>query len=304
MFASILARCSEKIDWCSPMPGVKVWDFDAVLPAVPRPELLPGRYETLFCRSGTFCLYAKDGRSCCVQRGDILLISDVSRIRTVSFPRGRLQGTLVAVDAAGAAGSLARLCALLGRLELNTRQVGRQMAEAGGCACIRGELWSEALFLALAGLPAEERGKYCTLKAVELLYLMGSFDLSRTWQEPCGGQGQTELVRQVSDYIQTHLGEELTIGRLARQFHCSSTALKSAFRQSYGLPIHRHISACRLRRGAELLDATTFSVLRIASEVGYSSTSQFSAMFKRRYGYSPAQYRRRREKSETDDFST
>ena len=306
MFESILAeaeQCSEKIGWRPVMPGVAVCEFNSTFTAVCPPALLPGHYETLFCQGGTLYLHTAAGHGCCVQKGDILLVSDLSQVQSLSFSSGCFQGIVVAVHAAEARDSLAQLCALLGQLELDVRQVGRLMHASSGCVCIHGELWSEALFLVLAGLPAGERGRYCTLKTVELLYLLcrDGFDLSRTWLEHCEDRCQVELVRQVNDYIQTHLAENLTIDRLAKRFHCSPTALKLSFHQSYGVPIHHCISTWRLRRGAELLDTTTFSVLQVASEVGYSSTSQFSAMFKRRYQLSPSQYRNRGKKSETGD---
>lgn len=308
MFEAVLKQepqPSETVCWIPAMPGVAVCDFDAAFAAMHHPHLEPGHYETLFCQGGALYIHTKSEQGCCIRKGDVLLVSDTSQIETISFSGGRFRGTVVIVNAAKATGSLAQIRSLLGGMELEVRQVGQLMRACGGCACIHGELWSEALFIALAGLQAEERGRYCTLKAVELLYLLcrGGFDLSRTWMEHCNDRCQMDLTRQINDYIQSHLAEDLTINSLSKKFHCSPTALKTSFRRSYGIPIHRCIAVCRLRRGAELLDTTALPIAQIASEVGYNSVSQFSAMFRRRYQISPAQYRSRSEKSETGHFS-
>jgi AraC-like DNA-binding protein len=101
----------------------------------------------------------------------------------------------------------------------------------------------------------------------------------------------TALVHQVASYIHEHLAEPLSIDSLARQFHLSPTGLKASFHQLYGKPLHQYISQCRMERAAELLRTTDFPVAQIAALVGYSSVSQFGAVFKKFWQFSPAQYR-------------
>ena len=47
-----------------------------------------------------------------------------------------------------------------------------------------------------------------------------------------------------------------------------------------------------MERAAELLRASSLSVLGVAQSVGYGSASQFTAAFRRQYGVTPAQYRK------------
>ena len=94
-----------------------------------------------------------------------------------------------------------------------------------------------------------------------------------------------------------HLDERLTVRSLSRQFRISGTALKSCFRQVYGVPVHQYLLEQRMARAAELLTTTTQSVLQISTVVGYSSVSQFGIAFKRRYHMPPAQFRRNANKN-------
>ena len=278
--------------WTFPVPGVHVCDFSCELPDGMPTKLEPEYFEILFCQSGILKIDWEEGRRIHVGEGDILLLSDATPIPSFHFPEGRLQGTLVAVDGPAARGSLVQLCALLGGVEWNLHQVFRLMKTNRGCVRIHGGAWSEAFFTNQAALPAGERGQYCTLKAVELLYLLhrGGFRLP---EEPYDSDYyQDDTIRQIHSYICGHLAEDLSIRRLSEEFHISPTILKTYFRKNYGKPIHRYISDCRMQRAAELLTTTPLSVAQIASEVGYSSVGQFGAMFKQRYHLSPAQYRK------------
>ena len=46
---------------------------------------------------------------------------------------------------------------------------------------------------------------------------------------------------------------------------------------------------------AELLQSSALSVLGVAQSVGYASASQFTAAFRRQYGLTPSQYRKKSE---------
>lgn len=57
-------------------------------------------------------------------------------------------------------------------------------------------------------------------------------------------------------------------------------------RESMGRSVHAYLSDVRLERASDLLQAG-MSVTQAAGEVGFSSLSHFSKVFKARYGTSP-----------------
>lgn len=172
------------------------------------------------------------------------------------------------------------------------------MVEArGGGALLQGDAWTEALFSALHGLPAERWGEYGAFKAVELLYLLTAHPAGLSLRNPAG-EGyidpyQVQAVRRAHAYMLSHLEDRLTIQQLSRTFGLSPTLLKSGFRQLYGEPVHRYLRHRRLERAAELLAQSEDSILQVAAAVGYGSASQFGAAFKGRYHMPPSDYRRR-----------
>ena len=280
------------------VPGVHVRAFDCQPPHPPLvPSLSKGHFEALFCRSGGVELILDDRRQLLLQNRQILLLSDPSQIRSAQLSPRQFQGILISVDSSAARESLTQFCALLGGVVLDLHKIALLMQEQQGCSAVRESVWSEAVFDTIEQLPIGEQGRYCILKSVELLYLLcvGSPLLSSPTQGYFD-RYQLETVRLVQQYLLEHLDEPLTIEQLARQFHISSTLLKSCFRSQFGKPLHRYLQGLRMERAAQLLEGSGLSISQIASSVGYNSVSQFGALFKRTFQCTPLAYRKQKKR--------
>ena len=155
--------------------------------------------------------------------------------------------------------------------------------------------WASTTCANLALLTPPEQSRYAVFKALELLYLLSTHDLIAETPAAAPGNSNsalTQIVQEVASYMRCHLDERLTIDGLSTRFGVSPTALKKEFRRLYGQPLHAWLQEQRLTQAARLLRESTMTVLEVAQEVGYSSTSQFSAAFVRRFGHAPGQYRR------------
>ena len=86
----------------------------------------------------------------------------------------RLQGILVETDGTGARQNLMELCARSGGPLLDVAQVKKLMLRHDGCVALKANTWRESTFTVLQSLPVEQRGAYCVLKTVELVYLLCS----------------------------------------------------------------------------------------------------------------------------------
>lgn len=291
MLAEFAAHAFPPSACVTPMSGVTVWRFDDITTNAHLPlQLAPHHYEAFFCLGGTLTLRRTRQRTELVSAQDILLLSSVGSLQMAQASTG-LRGLLVAVDGAGAGASLAALSALTGFGPLNTAAVGRRMQAHEGCAVIAASPWANATCANLALLTPPEQSRYAVFKALELLYLLSAHDLIA---ETPGNSNSalTQIVQEVASYMRCHLDERLTIDELSTRFGVSPTALKKEFRRLYGQPLHAWLQEQRLTQAARLLRESTMTVLAVAQEVGYSSTSQFSAAFVRRFGHTPGQYRR------------
>lgn len=99
-------------------------------------------------------------------------------------------------------------------------------------------------------------------------------------------------VRRVVDHVHDHLAEELTLDDLAAVARLSRYQLIRAFTRTLGLTPHRYLVSMRMRRAAELLSRSEYSVTQISALCGYASRGQFITAFGRYNKTSPTRYRR------------
>ncbi|HZN98093.1 MAG TPA: AraC family transcriptional regulator [Gemmatimonadales bacterium] len=83
-----------------------------------------------------------------------------------------------------------------------------------------------------------------------------------------------------------------SIAELAREVGISPYHFIRQFEAVFGITPHQYRIRVRLDRARTLL-ATGYSVTRVCMEVGFTSLGSFSALFSRRGGEPPSNYRRR-----------
>jgi AraC family transcriptional regulator len=101
--------------------------------------------------------------------------------------------------------------------------------------------------------------------------------------------------RKLTEYIEEHLAEEISLSTLARLAGLSAYHFSRAFKQSFGTPPHRYLTSRRMERAKSLLAKPDLSVTQIGLEVGFRETSSFSAAFRKLTSETPTDYRRRIE---------
>jgi AraC family transcriptional regulator len=68
-----------------------------------------------------------------------------------------------------------------------------------------------------------------------------------------------------------------------------------AFKKATGLSPYAYVTAKRIDRAREFLDARELTVEQIATLVGFPTSAQFRRAFRTRVGCSASQYRRTRQ---------
>ncbi len=92
-----------------------------------------------------------------------------------------------------------------------------------------------------------------------------------------------------------------TLSALARQVYSSPYHLAHIFRAEVGLPVHQYLQRARLARALDLLLETERELTDIALDLGFSSHSHFTAVFRRMIGLSPSAFRRSAGSREADE---
>lgn len=97
-------------------------------------------------------------------------------------------------------------------------------------------------------------------------------------------------MEEVTRYIMAHLGEELSIDRLAGAFFLSRYYLMHRFKEVYGCSVHQYIRQKRLQQAAEAIRRDV-PVLKAAEDAGFGDYSVFLRAFRAAYGKSPREWK-------------
>ena len=103
----------------------------------------------------------------------------------------------------------------------------------------------------------------------------------------------TGLVERVRAHALAHLDERLTLSVLAGVADCSTFQLCRAFRQATGGAVHRWLLRLRLQASLERVAEPGSDLTAVALDLGFASHSHFTAAFRRTFGLTPSELRRR-----------
>lgn len=104
-------------------------------------------------------------------------------------------------------------------------------------------------------------------------------------------QGLTrQQMNQVTDFIRTHLTENLSLEELAQQVGFSPYHFARLFRQATGESPHQFVLRQRIEKAQRLLKKTSLSLTQVALESGFANQSHLTQVFKRHFGLTPKAY--------------
>jgi AraC family transcriptional regulator len=99
-------------------------------------------------------------------------------------------------------------------------------------------------------------------------------------------------LRRIIDYIEAHLGEDLSLFTLAGEAGVSPAHLSRRFKRAMGQSVHQYLLGRRVEWAAGLLVSTDLLIAEIALETGFSSKAHLTTAFQRQFRTTPALYRR------------
>lgn len=104
---------------------------------------------------------------------------------------------------------------------------------------------------------------------------------------------RSKNISLAADYIRGHYAEPLSLEQVAAQVYLNPEYFSRAFKEEMGQNFVNFLTDVRLQHSVQLLETTALRVQNIAQAVGYSNVSYFSTTFKKKYGMSPYEYRRK-----------
>lgn len=104
-------------------------------------------------------------------------------------------------------------------------------------------------------------------------------------------KAEITLIKNAATLILLELSQPLTIENLAKRVGLNPNKLQMGFKTIFQLTVNKYIRRKRLERAKLLLKTTDLNISQISEEIGISSVSYFSKIFKEEYGKKPSKFK-------------
>lgn len=96
-----------------------------------------------------------------------------------------------------------------------------------------------------------------------------------------------EKLFAVKDFLEKNYLDPLSLRQLGMMFGLNEFKLKRGYKHLFRTTVFGHIHNMRMQKAMQLLSQKNMTVSEVAGLIGYSSSSNFSAEFKKKFGYPP-----------------
>ena len=101
------------------------------------------------------------------------------------------------------------------------------------------------------------------------------------------------LIERGEELIESsYFDPTLTVARLAEVSSVSPEYFRALYKSAHGTTPHKKMEELRLARAKRLLEAGDFSISEVAEECGFRDTKYFTALFTKRVGVCPRDYKK------------
>lgn len=224
-----------------------------------------------------------------VKEGDVLILNPGERHQALACPEVEVPATEFFVGA---------LDIQIEGMPPNTLPV----PGGGHILHTTGEL-RQKLFRICASMEAENalcrQGKYFMMKAylmqLLLLVVREQFEpVERTGGYVFESVNRKYVVEQIANYFEDHYAEKISLDQIAENMYLSPFYVSKIFKSETGVAPIRYLINIRLEKAMELLEGgCEGSIQDVAASVGYEDAYHFSKLFKKHFGISPSQARKK-----------
>ncbi|WP_078059990.1 MULTISPECIES: helix-turn-helix transcriptional regulator [Gracilibacillus] len=131
-----------------------------------------------------------------------------------------------------------------------------------------------------------------TNRLIELLFIIYEISNSELIQIPLANNEKNNHVNRLISWIDQNYQRAVTLDEMAENLHLSKYYMSRIFKDVTGMTVMQYLMNRRLVRTKYMLEMyPSKSMLDIAMESGFESSSHFSRKFRHHYQVSPTEYR-------------
>lgn len=103
-------------------------------------------------------------------------------------------------------------------------------------------------------------------------------------------------IEKMKEYINSHLGEDISLQDLADLCQVSPSYISRLFKRHLNIGFVDYLNSLRIARAKKLLEETQMTVEQVGFQSGFNNVRSFMRLFKQYENVSPGQYRNRHQK--------
>lgn len=244
-------------------------------------------FEINHCREGRIECQFNQGAYLYIARGDLVINLKDEISRTATFPLSYYHGITLAIDLDRATDELSHV---FEEIKIDLYALKEKLCGDRPFVVLKESERIRHIFSELYEVPEEIRQGYFKLKVMEILLILSATEYEYPYKKYCLKR-QVDTIKEIREYLTTHLEQKITIEQLATKYGMSATTMKRIFKEVYGDSIYAFIKEYKMQKAAILLKETDLEIGEIAIKMGYDNASKFSEAFKKIFGSTPRTYR-------------
>lgn len=133
----------------------------------------------------------------------------------------------------------------------------------------------------------------CTQGLIFLIWKEIAENTDTVLKKQTHSTGKISILKKMMVFIRNNHKEKITLADIANSGGVSKRTCENIFLKHLNQTPIEYLGDYRLRKSTELLKETDMTVLDISMEAGFSGSSYYSESFRKTFGMSPAEYRKK-----------
>ncbi len=246
--------------------------------------------EIMYMVEGHADFEMENRRVASADKGDICIFNSRIGAKKISFGKGgiRCVSIVVLVDTLGD-----ELNRFFGTKKFGSEPLFEYATGADSCICFAANEMLKTIFTEMVLLPEEYGEFHRKLLAIRAILALLNAKNGKSLNYSYFSGDSANKVHAARKILSENLAVDISIEELAEKVNLNRTTLQRVFKQMYGVTVFEYRTQVRMQESKNLLLDNKLSVTEIAGLCGYANASKFSAAFRKCFGVTPTEWKRR-----------